>query len=498
MCRDLTSFIHRETPTLHRNMDSFLPGWPGYTLTPRVRIVSNRVKSPEPSHPANGRAARPAPDLSLHRRPAAPPCPRSRAPSALGDHGGRCTAPIRTGTGGALRRRRGPLWCSAACVRKCCAAHDHRHVVLWQLVSFHSSCSKSVRRHAEQQQAVLALRKPCSVPPSIALYSDTDTVWWQVAKKTCLDACLQLKPRELELWSACEACIALHGRICASSVAMLVSQFEEQGCEDVHCTGVDVMSKTTSRASSAHTSGETGSCDAQVGKPCVIFCPEVDCGLIAGHEAGALLAARSQMPSLREEMLGLAWAEQEVVRNSTPLVSGDNCLLSGLHGYEHGSRGGSSRCSPASFDTLERDIDQRSLLFRTLPELGDTPWDGPDTMSTTGFSPISAGGSALAPSPDRSMCESPGTAIMKLLAARSLNEPPRCTLAQSEDFCHWRPAQPSHQFWHDELARLSRPSPHQFWHDEFASLSSPSTTSSSISPLSALEMRAVWPQTAST
>ena len=40
-----------ETPTLHRNMDSFLPGWPGYT--PRVRIVSSRVKSPEPSHPAN-------------------------------------------------------------------------------------------------------------------------------------------------------------------------------------------------------------------------------------------------------------------------------------------------------------------------------------------------------------------------------------------------------------------------------------------------------------
>ena len=139
-----------------------------------------------------------------------------------------------------------------------------------------------------------------------------------------------LKPRDLIVWSACEACIALHGKIQVSSVAMLVSEFQ---C--LQCREVGGVSKTSSRAFSATTSG-IGSFDPPAGKFCGFFCPEVDCGLITDDNALSAPVfpdARSPTQPLQEvpghlgvaSFMELALAEQshskgKENRTTTPLA----------------------------------------------------------------------------------------------------------------------------------------------------------------------------------
>ena len=272
-----------------------------------------------------------------------------------------------------------------------------------------------------------------------------------------LDECLQ--PRDLIVWSACEACIALHGKILVSSVAMLVSEFQ-----GLHCKEVDGgESKTASRASSATTSG-IGSFDPPAGKFCGIFCPEVDCGLIT--DDNTLLAPVFPSPlSLAEQSRntrGMPRALAEQSRNTTlshqdsgnttpshqtdrcatfcatsklclrvlkaPECTGPSVPFSSVDEFEQGddpfSDGSDTAWTLAAASPMSvhdnvwaANPDRRSFLFSSLADFqlgGCTLSEGSDTPCIS--TPIS-----LAPTPDWSVCASPRTNTKRLrLAARAL------------------------------------------------------------------------------
>jgi hypothetical protein len=243
-----------------------------------------------------------------------------------------------------------------------------------------------------------------------------------------LDECLQ--PRDLIVWSACEACIALHGKILVSSVAMLVSEFQ-----GLHCKEVDGgESKTASRASSATTS-EIGSFYSAAGKFCGIFCPEVDCGLITDDNtlSAPVFPDAGSPTQPRHEVHGhfgfassmeLALAEHsrntrgtpppQESRTTTPLALTEQSRNTTLSHQDsrnttlsHQTDWCAIHCATSKLCLKVPECTGPSVPFSSLElldefEKGDTFSDGSDTAWTlAAASPMSVHDSVWATNPDR-------------------------------------------------------------------------------------------------